>query len=156
MRATCCRKKERLMIFCSLKEYIHTLHERTGNGEGFVFFLSHTYKACPRRVAPHRTEREPRSFTKATTAHAARTYKKKYKPPPKKRPRYRFLFSSVRFSSYLKMCLPTPRDQMSYFSNERSIHDSEHEQYVKNQKKIDGHSRFFLTQRTKRSFGVRR
>ena len=78
------------MIFCSLKEYIHTLHERTGNGEGFVFFLSHTYKACPRRVAPHRTEREPRSFTKATTAHAARTYKKKYKPPPKKKAQVSF------------------------------------------------------------------
>ena len=132
------------MIFCSLKEYIHTLHERTGNGEGFVFFfsLTHTKHA---RVASHRTalRESPAHLHKATTAHAARTYKKKYKPPPKKRPRYRFLFSSVRFCSYLKMCLPTPRDQMSYFSNERSIHDSEHEQYVKNQKKIDGHSSFF-------------
>lgn len=79
------------MIFCSLKEYIHTLHERTGNGEGFVFFfsLTHTKHA---RVASHRTalRESPAHLHKATTAHAARTYKKKIQTPSKKKAQVSF------------------------------------------------------------------
>ena len=78
------------MIFCSLKEYIHTLHERTGNGEGFVFFLSHTYKACPRRVAPHRTEREPRSFTQGDDGARCSYIQKKIQTPSKKKAQVSF------------------------------------------------------------------
>ena len=80
------------MIFCSLKEYIHTLHERTGNGEGFVFFLSHTYKACPRRVAPHRTERAPLIYTRRRRRTLLVHTKKNTNPLQKKGPGIVFCF----------------------------------------------------------------